>query len=276
MILSILLNDQNFNFDTSNAKDISIPLRFNEEQPSMYDVKRAESTAYKGDGFVGDTRQGGSCNFDQITLVPHCNGTHTECLGHITHKRFSIHQQLKDSLIPATVLTVLPETAMTSTDTYDPEKKSDDLLISERSLSDGLEKIPKEFLKAVVIRTLPNDLSKTNRNYLKKNPAFFSLEAMAYLVKAGVDHLLVDLPSIDRSNDEGKLNGHHLFWNIKAGQHQEDQNSKVNKTITEMVFIGDEIPDGPYLLNLQIAPFVSDAAPSRPLLYPLYKTSEKD
>ena len=97
---------------------------------------------------------------------------------------------------------------------------------------------------------------------------------MEYIVKAGVKHLLVDLPSIDRSNDDGKLNGHHLFWDVKSGQHQEDHDSKVNKTITEMIFVGEEIPDGPYLLNLQIAPFVSDAAPSRPLLYPLIKTSK--
>jgi len=30
------------------------------------------------------------------------------------------------------------------------------------------------------------------------------------------------------------------------------------------------------LLNLQIAPFVSDAAPSRPLLYPLIKASKSE
>ena len=276
MILNILLKDQNFSFDTSNAKDISIPLRFNEEQPNMYGVKHAESKAYEGDGFIGDTREGGSCNFEQITLIPHCNGTHTECLGHITNKRFSIHQQLKDSLIPATVLTVLPEPAINSADTYDPEKMDDDVFISERSLKNGLEKVSKEFLEALVIRTLPNDRSKTKRNYQENQPAFFSLEAMEYIVKAGVKHLLVDLPSIDRSNDDGKLNGHHLFWDVKSGQHQEDHDSKVNKTITEMIFVGEEIPDGPYLLNLQIAPFVSDAAPSRPLLYPLNKISEKD
>ena len=31
----------------------------------------------------------------------------------------------------------------------------------------------------------------------------------------------------------------------------------------------DSIPDGQYLLNLQVAPFVADAAPSRPVLLPL-------
>ena len=274
MIISITLKDRLFSFDTSKVKDISIPLKFNGEQPNIYGTKRAESKAYETDGFIGDTRQGAGCNFEQVTLVPHCNGTHTECIGHITHKRFSIHEQLNDSLIPATVLTVLPENSMNILDTYDPEKKVDDVLISERSLKNGLKKVPKEFIKALVIRTLPNDVSKMKRNYLEQEPAFFSLEAMKYIVEAGVEHLLVDLPSVDRSHDEGKLNAHHLFWNITAGHHVEVSNSMVNKTITEMIYLEEEIADGPYLLNLQIAPFVSDAAPSRPLLYPLIKTSK--
>ena len=84
MILSIYLEEQHFTFDTSKVKDISIPLKFNGEQPNIFNTKRAESGAYEADGFVGDTRQGSGCNFEQLTLVPHCNGTHTECIGHIT------------------------------------------------------------------------------------------------------------------------------------------------------------------------------------------------
>ena len=33
-----------------------------------------------------------------------------------------------------------------------------------------------------------------------------------------------------------------------------------------MIYVPNEIEDGEYLLNLQIAPFESDCAPSRPLL----------
>ena len=274
MTLSICLKDQYFTFDTSKVIDISIPLKFNGEQPNIFDTNRAESRAYEADGFVGDTRQGGGCNFEQVTLVPHCNGTHTECIGHITHKRFSIQEQLKDSLIPATVLTISPENALASLDSYRPEKEAGDVFISEKSLKKELDKIPKEFLKALVIRTLPNDISKIKRNYMERQPAFFSLEAMQYIVERGVEHLLIDLPSVDRANDEGKLNAHHLFWNVEAGSHKELSNSMVNKTITEMIYVADGVVDGRYMLNLQIAPFVSDAAPSRPLLYPLIKVSK--
>jgi hypothetical protein len=40
-------------------------------------------------------------------------------------------------------------------------------------------------------------------------------------------------------------------------------------TITELIYVPAEVNDGLYLLNLQVAPFVADAAPSRPVLYPL-------
>ena len=272
MLLNILLKDDNYTFDTNNVKEISIPLRFNEEQPIVYDVNKAESIAYEADGWIGDTRKGGDCNFEKITLVPHCNGTHTECVGHITHKRYSILEQLKHSLLPATVISVLPENALTSSDNYDPKKESNDLLISEKILKDALRSVSKDFLKALVIRTLPNDKSKLRRNYSKQKSAFFSIEAIKYIVELGVEHLLVDLPSIDRSRDEGKLKAHHLFWNIKPGEYHVDSDSMTHKTITEMIYVGADIDDGPYLLNLQIAPFMSDAAPSRPVLYPLINT----
>ena len=43
----------------------------------------------------------------------------------------------------------------------------------------------------------------------------------------------------------------------------------VSRTITELAFVADAAADGPYLLDLQVAPFDMDAAPSRPLLFPV-------
>lgn len=271
MKLNIVVNDQNLAFDAGKVVDISIPLKFNEEQPNTYDINKAASKAYFADGFIGDTRQGGACNFEQITLVPHCNGTHTECIGHITDKRYSVQNQLKDSLVPATLISVIPEKALNSKDQYSPEKEDRDVFISSKALNKALTSVPKEFLKALIIRTLPNEASKKSRNYMKEEPPFISMDAMRYIVSLGVEHLLIDLPSVDRLFDEGKLNAHHIFWNIKPGSHEAEKDSKLNRTITEMIYVDDQVSDGPYLLNLQIAPFVSDASPSRPLLYPLVK-----
>ena len=79
-----------------------------------------------------------------------------------------------------------------------------------------------------------------------------------------MQHLLVDIPSVDRLFDDGHLSAHNIFWQTKEKQF----NPKTkNKTVTEMIYVANYIEDGKYLLNLQIPPFVSDAAPSRPILY---------
>ena len=82
MKLHTILDKQEFVFDTSNVLDISIPLNFNGDQPNTYGVDKASSKPYETDDFIGDTRRGGGCNFEQLIITPHCNGTHTECLGH--------------------------------------------------------------------------------------------------------------------------------------------------------------------------------------------------
>jgi len=269
MIIKITLEHQNFEFDTRLATDISIPLRFNDKQPNIYGVSRASSKAYEAGEVIGDTRQGGSCNFDELKLIPHCNGTHTECIGHITHERIPVHKQLKDSLIPVTLLSVWPEDGSDTDDHYDPPLENGDMLISRKVLEASLQNAPQVFLKGLIIRTLPNDDSKLSRDYTRQKPPFFSLEAMELLCELGVKHLLVDLPSVDRAQDEGKLSVHHLFWKVKPGSHETDAQSLLYNTITEMIYVPPKITDGSYLLNLQIAPFVSDASPSRPVLYPL-------
>ncbi|MBK9767712.1 MAG: hypothetical protein IPP63_12210 [Chloracidobacterium sp.] len=42
--------------------------------------------------------------------------------------------------------------------------------------------------------------------------------------------------------------------------------TRIYSTITELIYVPNEVSDGVYLLNLQIAPFATDAAPSRPML----------
>jgi hypothetical protein len=99
---------------------------------------------------------------------------------------------------------------------------------------------------------------------MKVSPAFFSIDAMKYIISLGVVHLLVDTPSVDRLLDDGHLSVHNIFWKTKG---KEFNPNTQNKTITEMIFVPSSLEDGAYLLNLQIPAFVSDAAPSRPIIY---------
>src|SRR5215218_3551342 len=100
----INIHSADFYIDEGNPIDISIPLRFNGPQPNAYNVDAAASIPCRSGDMVGDTRLGGSVNFEQYTLIPHCNGTHTECVGHITHARISVHNSLKDAFVPASLI----------------------------------------------------------------------------------------------------------------------------------------------------------------------------
>ena len=99
---------------------------------------------------------------------------------------------------------------------------------------------------------------------MQEPSSFFTIEAMSYIVEMGIKHLLVDMPSVDRLFDDGVLSAHNIFWETKS---KKLNLNSLNKTITEMIFVADNIKDGKYLLNLQFAPFIADAAPSRPILY---------
>ena len=102
------------------------------------------------------------------------------------------------------------------------------------------------------------------RDYMIDSPSFFSINAMKYLVGLGVQHLLIDTPSVDRLFDDGCLTAHNIFWETEGKKNNLETK---NKTITEMIYVPDAINDGKYLLNLQIPAFLSDAAPSRPIIY---------
>jgi len=267
MIISVFLKNQTFKIDVANPLDISIPLDFNGAQPNAYGVENAASKPCEAGSLVGDVRRGGSCNFEQIKIIPHCNGTHTECIGHITRERISIQDSLRDCFIPATLVTIEPVDAFSTDESYSVELNEKDKLITKKALQNGLEKNDENWLEGLIIRTSPNDESKKTREYGEQIPPFFSIEAMQFIVEKNVKHLLVDVPSIDRLFDEGKLAAHRIFWNVEQESFEINEVSLKSNTITEMIFAPDEIKDGRYLLNLQIAPFASDASPSRPVLF---------
>ncbi|MBX3289527.1 MAG: cyclase family protein [Acidobacteria bacterium] len=286
-----------------NAIDISIPLRFNGPQPNAYGVEPARAEACEYGDLVGDTRRGGSVNFERYTVISHCNGTHTECVGHITHERISIRECLKDVLMNAVLVSVEPVAISETDEAYPLNHEQQDTLITKKSLAEKLTSLQQEVphsafrvpqseipqsniphsafrvpqseiphSKALIVRTLPNDDGKLTREYgtdaanAVKIPPYFTLEAMHYIVESGFTHLLCDLPSIDRIYDDGKLLNHRIFWNVEEGSRATNAATRINNTITELIYVSNEIEDGEYLLNLQIAPFDADCSPSRPIL----------
>ena len=114
--------------------------------------------------------------------------------------------------------------------------------------------------EALAIRTLPNDPLKKVAKYSGHNPAYMCPNAISFLREQGIEHLLIDLPSVDPEEDEGQLQAHKAFWNYP-------EHPCTHSTITELIYIPHDVEDGLYFLNLQIAPIEMDAAPSNPILY---------
>ena len=251
--------------------DISIPLRFNGVQPNAYGTARAASEPVRAGSLIGDTRQGGSCNFEEYRFIPHCNGTHTECVGHITDERISVAECLGQPLFEALIVSVTPEKPGLFSDRYAVAISETDRIITKAALREALiaaNGVMPGSCDALVVRTLPNPAKKLAQEYIEDVPAFFSNDAVELMVELGVKHLVTDIPSIDRMFDEGTLSNHRIFWKMEAGAKTASAYSR-SRTVTEFAYIPDAVPDGRYLLNIQIPPFVSDAAPSRVMVTPL-------
>ena len=270
MIVTLKTESGAFLVDWDEFVDISIPMRFDGPQPNAYGVEPASAAACEYGDLIGDTRRGGGCNFERITLIPHCNGTHTECVGHITHQRISVRQCLTNAFLIARLITVEPTIPVETYESYAMPFAENDLLLTASALLNALSDETSAAPSALIVRTRPNDDTKLSRRYDDRNiPPYFTMDAISLIVERGFKHLLVDLPSIDRLFDEGRLSNHRNFWNVEGGKFETNALTRLNGTITELIYVPNEVEDGEYLLNLQIAPFESDASPSRPLLFKL-------
>ena len=251
MKATIFYNNQVLQIDLSKPIDISIPLSNTDKNPIAWYIEKPKIEPVKFGDWIGKVSEGSSTNFNNIFFNPHGHGTHTECLGHITREFYSINQCLKQFFFTAQLISIAPK------------KIDDDLVITKNQIEKTLNGATPQ---AIIIRTLPNLDFKKHKNYSKTNPAYLSEDAAIFIKEIGIEHLLIDLPSVDREEDEGKLLAHKAFWNV-TDVNNLNNDARINCTITEMIFVEDKIPDGNYILNLQIASFENDASPSKPTLY---------
>ncbi len=253
--------------DLGAPHDISIEVQFGGEQPNAFGIDRAVAEPYRVGDWVGDTREGGSVNCFVVTLCPHGNGTHTECVGHIVDERVAIADILQDTLMPAWVASV-PTTQIGGVEErYAAPHDPNDPVVTKAHLEHALQDCP-DFVSALVIRTLPNELSKRHAMFSGNNPPFLSTDAMEWVRARGFRHLLVDFPSVDREDDGGALPNHRIYWDISAGSRAVAARPST-RTITEMVYVDEALRDGLWALVIQIPHFALDAAPSRVRLFPV-------
>jgi kynurenine formamidase len=240
----IEFNHQNYQCDLTKGIDISIPIEAGENHVSAWYVPPVEMEPVRMGDWVGSVEAGASVNFRNIYFNPHGHGTHTESYGHISKEIYSVNEVFDKSFFVAQLITV------------QPEQQGDDFVITNSMIESHL----KEGIEAVIIRTLPNGRDKQTKNYSNTNPVYLHQEVALTLRNKNVKHLLIDGPSVDKEQDEGKLLAHHAFWNYPVAPRKD-------ATITEFIYVKEEVADGLYLMNLQTAPFVNDATPSRPVLF---------
>ena len=247
--MQIKYNGTEYFISSKNAIDLSIQNNFSGNAPTFFNSLQPSNKPLISENFVGDVKQGGSCNVPVVSLNIHCTGTHTECEGHVNNSNVSVVDACPIGLIPAILITVEPELLIDTNESYHV-RCDGELVITKKSI----QKKIRELHSGLIIRTIPNDKSKISRNYDKMIAPFFTNQAIDYIGSQGVEHLLVDLPSVDKANDDGKLGNHKRFF-------------KYGKTISELLFIEDSLSDGFGFLQIQIPNWSLDAAPSRPIFY---------
>ncbi|WP_066838184.1 cyclase family protein [Rufibacter ruber] len=247
---TLTFRNRNYTFDPLQPLDISLPLAAGPENINCFWAEPVQVETITVGDFVGSVAAGGATNYQRVHLTPHGNGTHTECYGHISpDPAATLDQCLRRFLFVAQVVTVAPR-----------RQENGDLMVMA---NDVLAKVEGTHLpEALVLRTLPNSEAKRTAHYSGTNPAYLEPALAQFLAENQIEHLLLDLPSVDREEDGGALLAHRAFWQYPAAV-------RTNATITELIFVPDAVADGLFLLNLQVTSLVLDASPSRPVLYAL-------
>ena len=252
MQITVQHNNRNYQVDLTQPIDITLPIQTDEDAASAWYCPPTSIEPVMTEHFVGDVNQGGAVNFRNISFNPHGNGTHTECVGHISKEFYSIQETMQRFFFMAQLVSITPTT-----------QGEDQVITTEQIKAIFDVNFNGE---AFLIRTLPNTDQKRTCQYTETNPPYIEATAMDWLYQQGIRHFLIDTPSVDRESDDGVLAAHHAYWNYPA-------NPRLDATITELIYVPNAVEDGYYWLNLQMAAVKNDAAPSQPTLYAINETN---
>lgn len=192
--------------------------------------------------WLGAVEAGAAINFFDIRFNPHGNGTHTEGYGHISPHRESVNDALSSYHGMATLVRINVAAG--------PNQEID--------LARWKAALPELKTDAVVVH-VPDAFPK---DYSGAAAPYFSAELMQHLAQQGLQHFITNLPSVDPEEDGGALAAHKAYWSYPEAPRAE-------AFITELAHIPEQLAEGEYFLNLQVAPLHNDASPSRPVLYRL-------
>lgn len=228
----------------NNPIDLAYIIRDGNMRPQCFGAAPPSFEPFRDGDYIGAIEHGSPVNFFNIRLNPHGTTTHTECYGHIKDGHY-----LSNCIEKFLYNAYLTDAGLTKTE-------EGDLVV----MPDDLRKDWPVDAEALIVRT--PKIEEFEENFTGKNPVYFAPETIHKLNEGGIDHLLVEWPSLDKEVDGGQLLCHHAFW-LVDGQWQN------HKTITELIRLPENIKAGKYVLNLQVLAIDLDVSPSRPILYPI-------
>lgn len=247
--------------DFGRAVPLALVLDFDSPHPRHFGAPAATSEPFRTGGFEGAVARGASCNCARLTLIPHCNGTHTESASHLTVQQRSLHEFLPAAPLAALLLTVPAGDAAGSAEDSVPPPRRGDRLVTRAGLLAAWNRHTRARPRALLLRT--------GTDWRDPAPPYLSRQLARELVARGIEHLVTDLPSVDRLQDEGRLTAHRLFFGLPDGSTNLAETARAHATITELASFPAALPDGPCAVQLQIPAWSGDAVPSRPLYLPL-------
>lgn len=257
MTIQITLAGNTYSLDGFNPIDLSLSMGEGGQNPNAFYIDPAQFRPIRVGSFVGSVMEGGSANCEILTLCAHGNGTHTECVGHISENRISLPEVWSPGFHLAQLVSIQP---------------NGEGVVTKRMLEEITWLAEAD---AVVFRSLPNEVSKQTCNWSGSGAPYFESAALKFLADKGYSHLLTDFPSVDPEEDNGQLEAHHAWWGIpyrKDGEFRQRvhvESPRYHATITELIYVPNSAVDGLYVLQIMIPNLMTDAIPSRPLLYPI-------
>jgi hypothetical protein len=251
------------------AVSLARTLDFAAPHPRAFGAPAATSSPLVVGDFNGEVARGASCNCRSVTLVPHCNGTHTESAAHLTRETVLLEGLVPLAPLPALLLSVAPMAATASNESADPAPRAGDRLVTAHAIARAWEGMRQQGGPDSGMGAAPRVLVLRTGPDADAQPAYLTLEAMRLLVARGIEHLVVELPSVDRSDDDGRLGAHRVFFGLPPGSVRLAEATRPAATITELAAVPAHCPDGACAVQLQLAAWSGDAVPSRPVWYAL-------
>ena len=208
------------NPDWGRPIDLSWPLRFDGFNPRAFHIPSPSRTPLRSGSFVGSVAEGGSCNVFSLSLHPHGQGTHTECVGHISVEPYCINDCLRRFWFRAFFCRIEPR-----------QIKGDRVITRDllkhiwenqaASLYVGGGVGTRELgVEAIIVCALDWTVGKNSAvfpDFSGSNPPYFEATALDFIREMGVSHLLTDLPSVDREDDGGLRRTLYLFRSTQQG-----------------------------------------------------------